>query len=676
MRLSFFEHIGNRLYLAFAVVFLFGATTALIEWRHIVTIQALSSTVAHEQWPRTVIANKIIDNVNGNGRAVLVLMFLSEPKEMRNSVAQMNEASKGLTDLYAQLDRSVVEVRGRSILKMIGKRRAAYVDSRKKAVDLALTGKSEEAKARLITETIPLQKEYLAGLYELIDMQGKSMDDSVGKIEKAGTRAFALATLIGSCSLLVTISFGFLLTRSITGPLSLAVSIANSVARGQLDNDIGGGVTGETGQLLDALKLMQEKLSRILLDIGDSGRNMGQSAHHIATVSNEIAEVSREQHSRSGEVSAAMSQLHQASSSVQSQAVEAAVRSQRLQTLAQDGIANLRGNVSSMEATTVEVQRAASEIQELEQSARHVHNVVSTIKEIASQTNLLALNAAIEAARAGEEGRGFAVVAGEVRLLALRTANSAAEVTGIIEQISGKVQQVASTMNVVVEKVDVTQEGARSTTQILEEMASNAVITADANKGISAASQAQLGQFTLLQSTLDTLFATLKDSGAKVEATATIGDDLDKVSSRLNNIMSGFTYKGELNIEPEQNEKRRSPRAQNSLLAKLTQGGKTLDAVTSDFSMTGMRLRIAHAVDDQKNAEIALYLPYKDIAEFERQQPLHLTGRIVWQRKDNDHFVCGVQYVDLNSQQRATIRKCFAFFHKNPEFDSARGAAA
>ena len=400
-----------------------------------------------------------------------------------------------------------------------------------------------------------------------------------------------------------------------------------------------------------------------------------QSAFQIATVSNEIAEVSRKQESRSGEVTAAMSQLHHVSSSVQTQAVEAADRSQRVQTLAQEGIENLRRNFGSMEETTIEVRRAAGEIQELEQSARQVHNIVGTIKDIASQTNLLALNAAIEAARAGEEGRGFAVVASEVRQLAVRTANSAAEVTGIIEQISGKVRQVACTMNVVVEKVDVAQEGARSTTQIIEGMANNAVVTANANQGISAASHEQLGQFTLLQSTLDTLFATLKDGSTKVEATAAIGDDLHKVSARLNNIMSGFAYKGELIIEPEQNEKRRFPRAQNSLLAKLTQDGETIDAVTSDFSMTGMRLSASRAVSDQEHVDIALYVPHEDITVYEGQEPLHLRGRVVWSRKEGDQFVCGVDFVDLNRQQRETIRSCFTFFHKNPEFERIDKAA-
>jgi methyl-accepting chemotaxis protein len=103
------------------------------------------------------------------------------------------------------------------------------------------------------------------------------------------------------------------------------------VAEGRLDNDIHITSHDETGALLTALTKMQDKLHAVLKEVDDCGRNMGQSAFQVAAISNEISDVSKQQEGQSGEVTSAMQQVHQISSEVQVQAIDASDRTDQVE---------------------------------------------------------------------------------------------------------------------------------------------------------------------------------------------------------------------------------------------------------------------------------------------------------------------------------------------------------
>ena len=281
---------------------------------------------------------------------------------------------------------------------------------------------------------------------------------------------------------------------------------------------------------------------------------------------------------------------------------------------------------------------------------------------------MLALNAAIEAARAGEEGRGFAVVADEVRKLAEKSSSSAIEVSQIISQITGKVTQVAEAMNVVVEKVHANQQVASDTASVIHIMVGQVTETAESSRNISESSKQQIEKLAMLSETLEKLFSTMNESSSKVETTATIGSNLHAVTQRLNDLMSGFSFKQITVIEPAQNEKRRFPRAHNNLLVKIEQGMRNLEGVTNDFSMTGMNLSLSHPLESDVKLDLGVYLPHNDMEKYKSQTPVNLIGRIAWQRKEENVYLYGVEFVQLDEAKRSYLKICFSFFNKQAEF--------
>jgi methyl-accepting chemotaxis protein len=455
-------------------------------------------------------------------------------------------------------------------------------------------------------------------------------------------------------------------------PIQALCQALKAVEKGDLTKEVAHESRDEIGELEKSFNDVLSKLNHIMREIDESGKEMEQSAFQIAKISHEIAEVGRKEQSRSEQVNSATQQLHQISESVQNQAIQATVRAEQTDAQAREGIASVRKNISEMELTVQEVNQAASKIAELDQSAAQIHAIISTIKEIAEQTNLLALNAAIEAARAGEQGRGFAVVADEVRKLAERTTQSAGEVSRIIGQLGGKVQEVSTSMNVVVGKVHDNQKLAGETATVIERISVDIAETSSANKGISEASGVQIGNVDVLKKTLEDLFSTLHESSDKVETTAIIGDGLHKVTGKLNQLMAGFNFNHVHTVPTEQHEKRTFPRASNRLLVHVKQGELEVECCSLDFSLAGIRLQMNKKLDKTRPIEMDIFLPQDDMKGYEGQRPARIKGKVSWLRVEDDKYVCGVAFEQLSQEASERLRKGFEYYNKLPEFGVER----
>ncbi|WP_341314854.1 methyl-accepting chemotaxis protein [Paraburkholderia sp. IMGN_8] len=229
------------------------------------------------------------------------------------------------------------------------------------------------------------------------------------------------------------------------GEPGYAKEIASRIAAGDLSNQI---VLGrkDKSSMLYALHDMQNGLSTTVSDIA-------ASADAIATASGEISMGNQDLSQRTEQQAMALERTASSMEQLTSTVRQNADNAKQASTLANNAseIAEKGGDV---------VSRVVATMNEINDSARSIGDIIGVIEGIAFQTNILALNAAVEAARAGEEGRGFSVVAAEVRNLAQRSAAAAKEIKGLIstsvERVSNGstlAQDAGQTMDEVVKAV-------------------------------------------------------------------------------------------------------------------------------------------------------------------------------------------------------------------------------
>ncbi len=396
------------------------------------------------------------------------------------------------------------------------KQQVAYDALMQKALELSRSDQADAAMDIMRGEGLERFNGLEAGIGEIVRINeaGANQASADSDTRYASSRAWIIGLLVGGVAL--GLALALWLARLVSRPLQQAVAIAQTVADGDLGSRIEVNSRDETGQLLQALKQMNESLVRIVGEVRSGTELIGSASAEIATGNLDLSSRTEEQASSLEETAASMEQL----TATVKQNAESARQANQLVLSASD-VASRGGAV---------VARVVDTMHAIHDASQKIVDIIGVIDSIAFQTNILALNAAVEAARAGEQGRGFAVVAGEVRTLAQRSAAAAREIKGLIESSVQKVDegsqlvgQAGDTMGEIVESV-------RRVTDIMGE--------------ITAATQEQTSGIEQVNQAIAQIDEVTQQNAALVEEASAASQSMQEQASKLVQTVSAFKLAG------------------------------------------------------------------------------------------------------------------------------------
>jgi methyl-accepting chemotaxis protein len=490
--------IGVRLGLGFGLLVLLMIVMASIAITRLSQLNDNIEMISNDRYPKTVLANTAINNINIIARTARNIVLLDNPQEIAAEHERLQTAGSNLGEVIEELIPTNTSETGRKLMKTIVDTRQLFLVARDKYLALANEGKREEAIAFLVSDMRVRQAALIDVLDQLLVFQSGLMqeanDEATVNYDKARNIMITITILV----LLIATSIAFWVTRSITRPLNVAVGVANQLAEGDMTARIEVNSTDETGQLLSAMQNMVEKLSQIIGEVRGAADNLTSASEEVSSTAQSMSQASSEQAASVEETSASIEQM---SASINQNAENAKIT---------DGMASQAARQATEGGEAVKSTVTAM---------NQIASKIGIIDDIAYQTNLLALNAAIEAARAGEHGKGFAVVAAEVRKLAERSQVAAREIG-----------EVASSSVELAERAGM----------LLDEIVPAINKTSDLVQEITAASSEQSAGAAQVNSAINQLNQITQQNASSSEELAATSEEMSGQAEQLQQTMAFF----------------------------------------------------------------------------------------------------------------------------------------
>ncbi|OGU13107.1 MAG: hypothetical protein A2076_07470 [Geobacteraceae bacterium GWC2_53_11] len=508
--------IGTKLISGFILIALIAGVIGFIGIRGITGITTETANLFNKQLVPITNLQQISTAFQQVRVTIRDLINAKSPDEMSRLQQRIKEKSEIITKNVEAFEKGIVSEEEKKLNATFGETRKVYRPLLDQIARLAIAGRMAEAAVIMSGDALKAAQAEQDAIDKLVEYKTKMASAADERARSVSKSAVILTSGFIVVGVILALGLGVFITRAITNPLREAVSVAQLVASGDLTCKVVVTSKDETGQLLQALKVMGESLVKIVSEVRSGSDSIATATQQITAGNGDLSQRTEEQAAALEETASSMEEL---TSTVKQNADNAQQANQLAMTAS--GVAIKGGDV---------IGRVVTTMSSISESSRKISDIIGVIDGIAFQTNILALNAAVEAARAGEQGRGFAVVASEVRSLAQRSAAAAKEIKTLIND---SVVKVEGGNRLVDEAGQTMQEIVISIKRVTDIMAE-----------ISAASLEQSSGIDQINTAITQMDAVTQQNASLVEEATSAAESLEEQAHTLVDAISRFKLEG------------------------------------------------------------------------------------------------------------------------------------
>ncbi len=564
--------ISVRLWGGFSIILVLLMLVTWIGIHAVDKVQDVVESIVKDRYPKTVLANEIVNHINSIARSARNAILLKDPTKSKAEIDKIFESRKVIGEKLDALEKVVRSERGRALLAGIHADRQAYVTAQDRFIEMIKNGQWDEATKITFDEIRPLQAAYQKTVEKLIAYQEKIMEEGGVLANTIQTESITTMLLMGGVALILTIGLALWLVLSVTRPLNKAVVLVGRVGRGDIPDPVQETWPGEFDIVRESINAAGVAIHRLIEDVhtlvqaGSDGRlavRAAASRHQgdyqrvvegfnatLDAVVGPVTEVLR--------VMAALEQGH----------LDQHIAEQykgmlgQLRDAVNNTVAQLAKTIEEVQHTTTELGNAAKQVEATAQSlsqatseqAASVEQTSAAVEEMSASitqnadnakvTNTRAVQAATQASEGGKSVNDTVAamkqiankigiiddIAYQTNLLALNAAIEAAragehgkgfavvaaEVRKLAERSQVSAQEIGE---LAISSVQLAEKAGR----LLEDIVPAITTTSDLVQEIAAASKEQssgVGQINTAMSQLSQLTQTNASSSEELAATA------------------------------------------------------------------------------------------------------------------------------------------------------------